>query len=188
MSLRQWSSEIYTAEFKELQASSLCVSRDGQLGVLAGRRNIALINMDEPKELVKKASRTSRWEVGGAQWNPNSQYSNHIALFSNDKIEIYVWDNSDFSTDEPIRGHTRQVSDIHWNPKEPNLLASSSLDGNIHVWDLRDLKKPCQSYQRGWACQRVEAEVPQCHQPSSTKVQCLWLLHQQHAQATTSCG
>ena len=147
MSLRQWSSEIYTAEFKELQAGSLSVSRDGQLGVLAGRRHLALINMDDPKELVKKVGRTSRWEVGTAQWNPSSQYSNHIALFCNDKIEIYVWDSSDFSTDEPIRGHTRQVSDIHWNSREPNLLASSSLDGNIYVWDLRDLKKPCQSFQ-----------------------------------------
>jgi len=147
MSLRQWSSEIYTAEFKELQAGSLSVSRDGQLGVLAGRRHLALINMDDPKELVKKVGRTSRWEVGAAQWNPSSQYSNHIALFCNDKIEIYVWDSSDFSTDEPIRGHTRQVSDIHWNSREPNLLASSSLDGNIYVWDLRDLKKPCQSFQ-----------------------------------------
>ena len=36
MALRQWSSEIYTAEFRELQASTFCCSRDGRLGLLAG--------------------------------------------------------------------------------------------------------------------------------------------------------
>ena len=81
-------------------------------------------------------------------------------------MEIYQWTEGDFVVEEPIKGHTRQVkprsvtkavfkqaccspchhlvtmqhfqvSDLHWNTREPPLLASSSLDGNIHVWDLR---------------------------------------------------
>ena len=46
-----------------------------------------------------------------------------------------------------------QVSDLHWNTREPPLLASSSLDGNIHVWDLRwsSMSPNCETrrYQQG---------------------------------------
>jgi WD40 repeat protein len=31
----------------------------------------------------------------------------------------------------------RPVSDISWSPVEHFLLASTSLDGSIHVWDIR---------------------------------------------------
>jgi WD40 repeat protein len=31
----------------------------------------------------------------------------------------------------------RPVSDISWSPLEHFLLASTSLDGSIHVWDIR---------------------------------------------------
>ena len=46
MALRQWSSEIYTAEFRELQASTFCCSRDGRLGLLAGICYISFLNTD----------------------------------------------------------------------------------------------------------------------------------------------
>ena len=88
MALRQWSSEIYTAEFRELQASTFCCSRDGRLGLLAGttssmsvvffhirlpqtildiqifppgRRSLGLLCMEQPNELVRRTARSSRW-------------------------------------------------------------------------------------------------------------------------------
>ena len=39
-----------------------------------------------------------------------------------------------------------EVTDIHWSCTEPSLLASAGLDGNTHVWDIRDMRRPCQTY------------------------------------------
>ena len=102
-------------------------------------------------------------------WEPNVFRSWHLTFLW--KVEVYQWTEGDFVVDEPIKGHTRQVtmsqchfnhvtistcqyvifwlfsfcdqvSDLHWNTREPPLLASSSLDGNIHVWDIRSEWKP----------------------------------------------
>ena len=39
-----------------------------------------------------------------------------------------------------------QVTDLHWSCSEPSLLASAGLDGSTHVWDIRDTRRPCQTY------------------------------------------
>lgn len=44
-----------------------------------------------------------------------------------------------------LRAHTRVVSDLNWHPSEPEILASCSIDTFIHIWDIRDQRKPCQS-------------------------------------------
>ncbi|KAI9168211.1 hypothetical protein H9P43_007583 [Blastocladiella emersonii ATCC 22665] len=36
-----------------------------------------------------------------------------------------------------LSGHTRTVTDLHWSPFQPDLLATSALDGQILLWDLR---------------------------------------------------
>ena len=36
-----------------------------------------------------------------------------------------------------LQGHKRAVSDFHWNPIHPELLATCSYDAYIHLWDLR---------------------------------------------------
>ncbi|KAJ3121052.1 hypothetical protein HK100_012546 [Physocladia obscura] len=36
-----------------------------------------------------------------------------------------------------LHNHTRAVSDFHWSPFEPDVLASCSFDNSVHVWDLR---------------------------------------------------
>ena len=52
MALRQWSSEIYTAEFRELQASTFCCSRDGRLGLLAGNPVLFVYFYQKPFQLL----------------------------------------------------------------------------------------------------------------------------------------
>ena len=110
MSGRQWSTEMFTCQFKELQATTLCLSRDGRLGLLASRRHLALLDMEEPQEVVRKVARSSRWEVGAAGWNPHPQYSSYVALCCSDKLELFTCDTSaEFVSEQAVRGHTRQV-------------------------------------------------------------------------------
>ncbi|KAI9215750.1 WD40-repeat-containing domain protein, partial [Blastocladiella britannica] len=42
-----------------------------------------------------------------------------------------------YTTPRVLHSHTRAVTDVHWSPFQPDVLASSSLDGNVLVWDLR---------------------------------------------------
>ena len=142
-----WSSEVFTSQFRELQATTLCLSRDGRLGLLASRRHLAILDMEEPADITRKVARSSRWEVGGAGWNPHAQFCSTIALCCNDKLELYTCTGSgDLSPGQSVRGHTRQVTSLHWSCTEPPLLASAGLDGATHVWDIRDLRRPSQTY------------------------------------------
>lgn len=37
------------------------------------------------------------------------------------------------------------MSDLNWHPKEPEIIASCSIDTFIHIWDIRDQRRPCLS-------------------------------------------
>ena len=139
MAARQWSCESVTAEHRDVAATSFSLSRDGRLAVLAGRRSLALIGLDRPQEVVVRVKRQSQWEAGPVQWNPSHHYSSHVAAVCHDKVEMYVWEEGGgtFRTVDPIRAHTRSVTDIHWNQASPAILATASTDGYIHSWDIR---------------------------------------------------
>ena len=48
--------------------------------------------------------------MGGAGWNPHAQYSAHLALCCNDKLELYqLASGGDLTCGQVVRGHTRQV-------------------------------------------------------------------------------
>ena len=138
---------MFSFQFKELQATKLCLSRDGRLGMLSSRRHLALLDMDNPEEILRKVGRTSRWEVGGAQWNPHAQFSCHASVCCNDKLEVWQWGaGGDCHLEAAVRAHSRQVSDLDWSSTQPALLASSGLDGNVVVWDIRDLRRPSHTF------------------------------------------
>lgn len=51
----------------------------------------------------------------------------------------------DLQPTHSLRAHTRVVSDLNWHPKDPDILATCSIDTYIHIWDIRDQRKPCLS-------------------------------------------
>ncbi|XP_070395169.1 uncharacterized protein [Dermacentor albipictus] len=59
------------SEHKDLQATAMALDSGGQYAVLAGRRYIALVNLDSPDITVKKSVRQSKFEVSTAEWNPH---------------------------------------------------------------------------------------------------------------------
>lgn len=44
-----------------------------------------------------------------------------------------------------LRAHTRVITDLNWHQSNPNLLASCSVDTFIHIWDMRDPRRPASS-------------------------------------------
>lgn len=51
----------------------------------------------------------------------------------------------ELQTTQSLKAHTRVVSDLNWHPKEPDIIASCSIDTFIHIWDIRDQRRPCLS-------------------------------------------
>ncbi|KAI9557296.1 hypothetical protein GHT06_017122 [Daphnia sinensis] len=138
----KWSSEYVVAEHKDLQASTMAVDSSGQYVLLAGRRCLAIVDVENPTFVIKKFPRQSKWEVGSAEWNPHSHYSHWCAISSNQRTEILSWNSTDLTPLHCLRFHTRAVSDLNWHHFEPTLLASCSVDTYINIWDLRDSRKP----------------------------------------------
>lgn len=50
----------------------MAIDHSGSLALLYGRRYLALVNLDEPAETLKKVQRQSKYEVGTADWNPTT--------------------------------------------------------------------------------------------------------------------
>ena len=53
---------------------------------------------------------------------------------------VRVWDprvGSSGATSQALQGHTGCVTDVAWSPVSPHMLASSSLDMTVKLWDLR---------------------------------------------------
>ncbi|XP_077503120.1 WD repeat domain 59 isoform X2 [Amblyomma americanum] len=129
------------SEHKDLQATAMALDSDGQYAVLAGRRYIALVNLDSPDTTVKKSVRQSKFEVSTAEWNPH--LADTFLLACNQNVEIFTWCNGELLSKQTIsKAHTRAISDINWSPFDESLLASSSYDTYVHIWDSRDLRKP----------------------------------------------
>lgn len=129
------------SEHKDLQATAMALDSDGQYAVLAGRRYVALVNLDSPDVTVKKSVRQSKFEVSTAEWNPH--LADTFLLACNQNVELLTWCNGELLLKHIIlKAHTRAISDINWSPFDENLLASSSYDTYVHIWDSRDLRKP----------------------------------------------
>lgn len=134
------------SEYRDMNAcNSMCVNNTGSLALLAGRRAYGLVDLDHPAHLKHKELRHSKWEVSTSQWSAVEE--NLVAVASNNKLELLTWTGSELVLDTPLRSHTRVVTDISWHWFDTNLLATSSTDNHIYIWDRRDLRKPSQVLQ-----------------------------------------
>lgn len=62
-------------------------------------------------------------------------------LQSNQRLEVFTW-KSELIQTHSLRAHTRVITDLNWHQTDPNMLASCSVDTFIHIWDLRDSRRP----------------------------------------------
>ncbi|KAJ3271608.1 hypothetical protein HDV01_006478 [Terramyces sp. JEL0728] len=137
----------------EHPVTSLSISPLGTDAVLAAKRGLYIIDLEQPFLQPKMFQHVSKWDVADVYWNPHIVRSNWIASTSNQKA--LVWNiercNSGASPVEfVLNKHLRAISDIHWSPFFPDLLASCSYDAYVHLWDLRSKPdKPSNSF-CGW--------------------------------------
>ncbi|XP_024939455.1 GATOR complex protein WDR59 isoform X2 [Cephus cinctus] len=145
---KRWGNDYVVTEHRDLQANTMAVDATGNYVLLAGRRYFAIKQLDEGTDALRKFQRQSKYEVGSAEWNPTLINCHLCAISSNTRVEILSFAGGggyDLTTTHSLRAHTRVVSDLNWHPKEPDILASCSIDTFIHIWDIRDQRRPCLS-------------------------------------------
>ncbi|XP_012270221.1 GATOR complex protein WDR59 [Orussus abietinus] len=142
---KRWGSDYVVTEHRDLQANTMAVDATGSYVLLAGRRCFGVKHLDEETDTLRKFQRQSKYEVGSAEWNPTLANCHLCAISSNTRVEILSLAGGgsyELQTTHSLRAHTRVVSDLNWHPKEPHVVASCSIDTFIHIWDLRDQRKP----------------------------------------------
>jgi len=56
----------------------MSVDISGNLALLGSRRNLTLIDLNKPKEVVKRISLSSKWDIGKVKWNPFEQNQHYF--------------------------------------------------------------------------------------------------------------
>jgi len=131
--------EVYT--HKDLAScSTMCLNSTSSLALLAGRRYYAVVDLANPATLLAREARQSKWEVVCSEWSAVEE--GMVAVASNNKVEVLRMGEGELVVESSLAAHSRVVTDIAWHTQNSTLLATSSQDNCIHLWDLRDLRRP----------------------------------------------
>ncbi|KAF9400714.1 hypothetical protein BGX21_003663, partial [Mortierella sp. AD011] len=131
----------------EQPVGSMSISPSSRDVVLAARKGLFIIDLENPYEQPRVLHHLTKWEVADVQWNPHFSRENWIASTSNQKALIWnLGHNVPRAVELILHAHSRAITDINWSPFHPDLLATCSVDTFVHVWDLRTPKKPVNSF------------------------------------------
>ncbi|KAH3661832.1 hypothetical protein OGAPHI_006010 [Ogataea philodendri] len=127
--------------------STMSISPSGRDAVLAGRRGLFVIDLDDPFAAPRWLHHETSWEVADVQWSPHRSKPSWVVSTSNQKA--MVWNLARPSHDaieHVLHSHTRAITDINFHPHHPELLATCSVDSFVLSWDLRSPRKPINSW------------------------------------------
>ena len=137
-----------------VSCTSLALCSNGSLALLSGRRCFALLDLASPDSPVHREARTSKWDVVCSEWS--AQEDHLVAVASNNKVELLTVTDREVVCTDVLRSHTRAITDLAWHTHDRQLLATSSADNYIYLWDRRDLRRPKAGLQAVQGAARVE--------------------------------
>lgn len=114
--------------------------------VLASRSGLFIVDLDDPFSQPRYLPHRTSWEVADVQWSPHASKPNWVISTSNQKA--IVWNlalASERAVEYVLHGHKRAITDINFS-QDPEILATCSVDSFVHIWDLRDPRKPSVSF------------------------------------------
>ncbi|EJD35434.1 hypothetical protein AURDEDRAFT_117375 [Auricularia subglabra TFB-10046 SS5] len=126
---------------------SMSISPTSRDVVIATRKGLFLIDLDNPVQLPRFLPQGGTWEVAEVQWNPHLSHSQYVVSTSSEKMLLWnLYLTGRTSIEAPLqRAHYRAITDVNWHNIMPNLVASCALDSWIHVWDIKAPMKPAAS-------------------------------------------
>lgn len=122
---------------------AMSLSPNGRDAVLAGRRGLFIIDLDDPFTIPRWLHHITSWEVADVQWSPHHAKPSWCISTSNQKA--LLWDLARPSNNailNVLHHHARAITDINFHPFDPELLATCSIDTFILNWDMRTPRKP----------------------------------------------
>ncbi|KAG9021212.1 hypothetical protein FS837_007474, partial [Tulasnella sp. UAMH 9824] len=106
--------------------------------VLAARKGLFIIDLDDPYAQPRFLPQGGTWEVADVQWNPHHSRSHYIVSTSSQKLLIWNLHKTGQTAIEFILNkHYRAITDINWSSYNPDVIASCGIDSWIWAWDLR---------------------------------------------------
>jgi len=133
-------------------------SADFGMGLLAGGMTDGSICLWDPSKVIEghaKPQLSAMKHHTGAvslHFNPTAA-SNHLLASggADANVLIHALDRPDTpkqpfvpAPDPSAAKHTAEVTKVAWNTQVPHILASASMNGSTHIWDLRQKKSWCE--------------------------------------------
>lgn len=122
---------------------AMSLAPNGRDAVLAGRRGLFIIDLDDPFTTPRWLHHITSWEVADVQWLPHSSRPSWCISTSNQKA--LLWDlarPSHNAIQNVLHKHTRAITDINFHPHDPDMLATCLVDTFVYSWDMRTPRRP----------------------------------------------
>lgn len=124
--------------------SAMSLSPNGRDAVLAGRRGLFIIDLDDPFRIPRWLRQVTSWEVADVQWSPHHAIKPSWCISTSNQKAL-LWDlarPANNAIQNVLHRHTRAITDINFHPLDPELLATCSIDTFILSWDMRTPRRP----------------------------------------------
>ncbi|KZO90649.1 hypothetical protein CALVIDRAFT_506605 [Calocera viscosa TUFC12733] len=133
-------------DFRE-PVGNLSISPAGRDVVLAARKGLFIIDLEQPYSSPRFLPQGGTWEVADVQWNPHPSRAELIVSTSSQKLLIWnLYLSGKSSIDQILHAHYRAITDLNWHAYEPEVIASCGIDSWIWSWDLRQGPKPTMGF------------------------------------------
>lgn len=123
---------------------AMSLSPNGRDAVLAGRRGLFIIDLDDPFTPPRWLHHITSWEVADVQWSPH-HFVKPSWCISTSNQKALLWDLKRPSSNaiaNILHSHNRAISDINFHPFDPEVLATCAIDTFVMCWDMRTPRKP----------------------------------------------
>lgn len=123
---------------------AMSVSPNGRDAVLAGRRGLFIIDLDDPFTTPRWLRHITLWEVADVQWSPHGAARPSWCISTSNQKAL-LWDllrPSNNAIVQVLHKHTRAITDINFHPQHPDMLATCAIDTFVYGWDMRCPRRP----------------------------------------------
>lgn len=130
---------------------SATISPSGRDIALASPEGLTIIDLDSPYSAPRRVkSHGMPWLVVDVQWSPFAARDYWVASTANHCCLVWNLNRADDSSagavEHSLRGHRRSITDVNFSAHHPDMLATCSVDGYVHCWDLRRPSTPALTF------------------------------------------
>uniref|UniRef100_A0A915J0L2 GATOR complex protein WDR24 n=1 Tax=Romanomermis culicivorax TaxID=13658 RepID=A0A915J0L2_ROMCU len=157
-------------DHSDIQPNCMDLDINGQKLILGGKKCLAVLNASDPEKAGAKLYRRNKFDVNCIKFCPHDDNKQQVIASSSQYYEIYNLRQSGIQMLATGKAHSRNVTDVDWDHFNSYQFATCSVDDSVNLWDVRDCKRPAQSfniiagaYQVKW-CRKIEHIFATAHE------------------------